>query len=505
MTSILSSISGYFSKSLILGTFLPVVIFIVLSWLLLVPMLPADSSFFEPLQGLDPQWKVVAVSFTAIVLSGLMYNLNVQILSLFEGYPWGTSWIGKRRKRHYTARVEAIQARIHGLRGLLKALDAADKSFANDPQLVQDVINRVRATTPSLRIDSVERSWKRVWSDSDAAYQETITRDRWNTIKNAVLNEYTMEMEAFRREYPPEQWLVMPTRLGNTIRSFYYYPKREYGIDAPEMWPRLVLQIDKDYAVIVDDAKTSFDFFINCSLLSVLLTTAFLLVVVLYPASIGTKYALLAVVIRVVVFASLAYSLYQISIARAQEWGKMVKSAFDLYRWKLLDQLGYKQKPLTRRAERDLWLEISRQTIYGDSFVKKEPLDYADATSHFPTAAPAANDVVLEVARGVKLVANEQAVQVFLRITNNDTAMTAENIVVSDKVPEGFDYEWDSASTAARVITVTGANPYHFKIAGQLGAGQNLTLEYRAISLKPAPAYNFGFRFGRHKFIRSFP
>jgi hypothetical protein len=504
MTSILSSISGYFSKSLILGTFLPVVIFIVLSWLLLVPLLPGDSSLFEPLKGLDPEWKIVAVSFTAIVLSGLMYNLNVQILSLFEGYPWGTSWIGKRRKRHYVAEIEAIQARIDGLRALLKALDAAERDLAENPQLVEEVINRLRAARPRLDIDLGESSWKRVWSDNDDAYQKTIARDRWNRIRTEVLGEYTTEMEALRHKYPPTRW-VMPTRLGNAIRSFYYYPKREYGIDAIEMWPRLVLQIDKDYAAIVDDAKTSFDFFINCTLLSGLLATAFLLVAVLNPASLGTKFALLAIAIRVVVFAALAYSLYQVSIARAREWGKMVKSAFDLYRWKLLDQLGYKQQLHTRKDERDLWEEISRQTIYGDSFVKKTPLDYADAASYFPTAAPAANDVVLEVARGVKLIANTQALQVFLKITNSDPALPAKNIVISDKVPDGFDYEWDSASTAGEV-TVTGANPYQFKIAGELAAGQSLTLEYRAISLQPAPVQNFGFRFGsRHKFIRSFP
>lgn len=60
MTSILSTISGFFSKPLILGSFLPVVIFILLSWLLLIPILPPGNLVFQPLEGLEKEWKLLA-------------------------------------------------------------------------------------------------------------------------------------------------------------------------------------------------------------------------------------------------------------------------------------------------------------------------------------------------------------------------------------------------------------------------------------------------------------
>lgn len=493
MTSILSTISGYFSKHLILGSFLPVVVFIILGWLLLVPVVPPDWPFFRPLEGLDKEWKLVAVSFLAIVLSGLIYNLNDQILRLYEGYPWSESWIGRRRTRRFTILFEATETHIRGLRTLLRAIDVAK----NNQQLVQDVITRLMLILTSSRTtQSKDKAWMKIWL-ADDLYHTEITTERWAAIRDLILNEYTHVMERFRREFPTQTWLILPTRLGNVIRSFEYYPAREYGIDGVEMWPRLIAKIERDYAVIVDDAKTSFDFMMNCSLLSGILSGSFLLIPLLYPSSIGSKYALLSILAKILVFAFLSYVLYMLSIARADEWGKVVKSAFDLYRWKLLEQLGYKQELTSRKSERDLWGEISRQTIYGDSLAKKPLLDYFDQK---PLSIPFVRDdkqeLALEMARGIKLIDHSNAVTVFLDIMNTDPLKAADNVVITDKLPEGLNYEWGSAVVAGHSVTVTGANPYQFKVEGTLPAKQSLTLTYRAISLGASQTRNVELHFG---------
>lgn len=268
MTSILSTISGYFSKHLILGSFLPVVIFIILAWLLLVPLLPGHWSLFQPLAGLDKEWKIVAITFTAIVVSGLIYNLNIQILQLFQGYPWKDSWIGKRRTRHFKKRCNAAQIRIQGLRTLLRAIDNATNDIATQPLLVQQVLTRLTTTVDELsNLGTEDKTWLRTWLPQPA-YDSNILKERWNGIRERVFNEYTRTLQRLRNEYPSEEWLLMPTRLGNLIRCFEYYPKREYGIDGNEMWPRLIAKIEPDYALTVDDAKISFDFMMNCSMLS---------------------------------------------------------------------------------------------------------------------------------------------------------------------------------------------------------------------------------------------
>jgi hypothetical protein len=62
MSSIVSTISGQFSKSLILGVFLPAALFVSLSIIFLVPLFPENWPLLAPLQALDPGWKLIAIS-----------------------------------------------------------------------------------------------------------------------------------------------------------------------------------------------------------------------------------------------------------------------------------------------------------------------------------------------------------------------------------------------------------------------------------------------------------
>ena len=137
MTSILSSISGYFSRSLILGTFLPVTIFVVLSLLFFVPSLPVGLNLTELLAGLDTA-KVVGISFLTIVISGLIYNLNIPILRLYQGYPWRRSWIGTWLSRRHTNRFEAAQLRLEGMRAVLRRMEEVEKDHQKEREERRD-------------------------------------------------------------------------------------------------------------------------------------------------------------------------------------------------------------------------------------------------------------------------------------------------------------------------------------------------------------------------------
>ena len=494
MTSILSTISGYFSKPLILSAFLPVVIFILLSWLLLVPILP-DYVIFQPLEGLEKEWKLLAVSFISIVASGLIYNLNIQILRFYEGYPWKDSWIGQIRTKRFHREFDRKQARIAGLRTVLRAMDKARTN--NEAALMGATIEQLKENGISLEeIDTRDKQWWQIWFDNPE-YETLLVKERWNRIHESVYDELTDTLERFRREFPQEKWLILPTRLGNMTRSFEHYPKREYGLDGSEMWPRLIAAIDKEYAASVDDAKISCDFFVTSSMLSGILSAAFILVAFMRPVAITGPALLWTTLGKSLVFAILAYVSYQLAIPRALEWGKMVKSAFDLYRWKLLSQLGYTREFTTRLAERDFWKEISRQTIYGDSFTGKPPLDYADAPQATTFATHAGPSTLqLEVTRGIQLAPEANRLRIFLRIRNTDTAAAAQTIVVTDKLPDGLHYEWDTAAVDVGVVTTSGANPYQFAITVQLAANQSVTLTYQVITLTSNQTHNVGLRFG---------
>lgn len=496
MTSILSTISGFFSKPLILGSFLPVTIFILLSWLMLVPILPPEYLVFQPLEGLEKEWKLLAVLFIAVVASGLIYNLNIQILRFYQGYPWQDSWIGRLRTKRYRNEYKRRGDRIQGFRALLRAMEAAERT--NNLELIEAAVTKLRANGVSLReVEAEDIQWEQMWFTPEN-YHTRLIIVRWERITRLLFDEYTKMLARIMQEFPQEDWLIMPTRLGNLIRCFEHYPKREYGIDGAEMWPRLVAAMDKEYATIVDDAKTSCDFFITCSMLSSILAAAFVLVAFARPVAITGTSVFLVTLLKGLIFALLSYALYRLAIPRAHEWGKTVKSAFDLYRWKLLEQLGHKRDLTTRTDERTLWHEISRQAIYGDPFRKTSIPDYRDKS------APAAPFVthggpagILEIGRGFRVLAESNRVTVVLSIKNTDTDMDADNIVITDKLPEGLHYEWDSAeSNMGGRVAVSGSNPYKFAV-GQLAANSSMTLTYNAISLATNQTHSVGLHFGR--------
>ncbi|HEX8143912.1 MAG TPA: hypothetical protein VF553_15040 [Pyrinomonadaceae bacterium] len=485
MTSILSTISGYFSKSLILGVFLPAVIFIILGWLFLLPLLPSGWTVFKSLEGLDKQWQVAATLFIAIVMSGLLYNLNIPILRLYEGYPWRDSLIGSWLTRRQMAKFDAAQHQLAAMRAVLREMEAADKDFARRENYVTEAIENWKGFGAPLRAPGFkERQWLRLWETAPGRPATSETQQQWQQIFEEVLTEYSSYRGYVKREFPESRSLILPTRLGNIVRSFEYYPKREYGIDSIEIWPRLIAAIPSDFAVSIDDAKTAFDFMMNCSALSGAMSAALLLAGLINPAALSSPGGLAPWAIEILAFGFLAYCFYRLSIPRADAWGSMVKSSFDLYRRKLLEQLGYKYSIEARKDERTLWEEISRQMIFGDPLAKASPLDYTPPSpASLPSVRSAAPSVKFELARGVKLQdAADSGMKIFVRVKNLDPHLAAANVIVTDKLPDDFDYEWESARVdgAQQPIPVVGSNPYQFHI-GHLLPNQSVLLNYRCV------------------------
>ena len=431
MTSILSGISGQFSKSLLLGAFFPAVVFVILGMIFLVPLFPAEWPLLKPLESLGTEWVVVFLLFLTLVLSGLLYNLNIPIIRLYEGYPWVNSWVGVWFTRSQTTRFEAAEARRAAMPELIEYLKGRGTE-------VEDV-RAVEGMRPAIG-------------------------------------------QRVNYEFPSQKSLILPTRLGNVVRSFEFYPSRQYGMSSIALWPRLVAKVDKDYAAAIDDTKTSFDFMVNSSVLSGVLALVILTTGLAYPSSLDSLADWLWWSVEVIAFVALAYLLYRGSIGRASAWGSMVKGAFDLYRWDLLKQLGYTLVPKTVSEERALWNTISRQMIYGYPPRDKElPADYAAST--FARGEPPGAD--LEIGRGMSKPTPDGAVEVSVRVKNTDAGCVVGNLMVTDAVPDGFAYLWDSAYVDTQKVPVSGTNPYRFEIrTHNLAPGEDLLLTYTTIPLK---------------------
>jgi hypothetical protein len=127
--------------------------------------------------------------------------------------------------------------------------------------------------------------------------------------------------------------------------------------------------------------------------------------------------------------------------------------------------------------------------LFGDGF-KGARVNYADApppVQTYPSAQPASEN--LEIGRGIRPDGSSGMITVVLRIANIDTQnYCAVKIIVSDQMPAGYEYVWDTAvvNSGCKIEKVVGTNPYHFYIARVLPAkGQDgpILLEYQALPL----------------------
>jgi hypothetical protein len=332
MSSIFSAISGHLTRSLVLGTLLPVIMFVVAAVTLFSPMVPTRPPLLTPLYTLEKEWAPWAVVLTTLAITGLLYNLNTPLIRLYEGYVWKDTMLGRWRTRRYRMRVATAEQTKRRLILMRRAL--TEKSSPDTRRGLQ------------AELDLVARQLSTQFPGSD---------------------------------------LVLPTRLGNVIRSFEEYPRQQYGISAISLWPRMTAAINKDYAAMIGDAKSTMDFAVNSSFLCTLLAGGLLASMFFRRHEmLAAPSLIIGSLLTVAAFVLLAYSLYLAAIARATEWGIYVKGAFDLYRRDLLKALGYEQQPLTIREERELWQKVSRQIIFGDP-VDGEPTPFKVSPSQRPS------------------------------------------------------------------------------------------------------------------------
>jgi hypothetical protein len=335
MSTLLSAISGQFAKVVSLGTLFPVLIYSILNVLLVAPLLPWGAALQDYLRRLamgEEKWAAVALTFVVIVVTGILYNLNIPIIQLYEGYQWNDSWIGSLLKSRHKARL-----------------------------------NRARTLRLALRARVAELQ---AHNPDDAIISSAVTQQ---TRLALMLNT----------ELPDDEEYVLPTRLGNVIRCFERYTRLAYGIESIVLWPRLIAKIDSGFAAAIDNAKRSFDFMLNCSFLSAL-TGLFVVGVGLTRQAPVLSQASLPCLWRAAVFFLASWAFYKASIGRAQAWGDTVRAAFDLYRLDLLKGLGYKQQPASYFEEQALWQQISTQLLYPD--YRPEPLRYQEPATRVVVA-----------------------------------------------------------------------------------------------------------------------
>jgi hypothetical protein len=423
MNEFLTKISGQVSGAMIIGTLFPVLLFLTILVLVVLPVTPYGHQYVDLL---NPQnWKgIYAVVATLVILLStvVLYQLNNPLIRLYEGYPWKNSLIGRllcwRQKKHWN-HARTMRNRIFNLR---------------QGSRLEDVKGDLNEDLNTRRIEATRK---------------------------------------LNKEFPHREDLILPTRLGNVIRAFETYTNRQYNADAVVFWPRLQGILDANYAQAIDAVKAGFDFMLNTSFLSALL--ALLLAVTglhwRYPGHYGWLQAWEG---WAVLFAVLSNLAYEGAINRAAEWGTSVKAAFDLYRLPLLQKLGYEIKPSDLSEEQDFWEVIGYHFSFpGDGLCRDLPYRPSQLWINVEPACAklSSNRTVTPI--------DDFITQVRIVVSNLDpTRLGADRVSIKDEIPAGSIYVRDSAVVNGAPVALEGTTPLHVQL-GPLPYNEMRTLVYR--------------------------
>src|SRR5947208_10716215 len=147
MTSLLTSISGQFGRAILLGILFPVLIVSILNDLITVPLLsfgPALQAQLSRIATGEDKWAAVFLVFVVVVVSGFLYNLNITIIRLYEGYSWKGSWLGQLwswRKKNLFRQVGPLRLSLRYLRRQLRDVEP-DKTLSQGMQSEQNDLAR---------------------------------------------------------------------------------------------------------------------------------------------------------------------------------------------------------------------------------------------------------------------------------------------------------------------------------------------------------------------------
>ena len=297
MFNLFSAISGKFSTSLLLGTSLPVLLFLSLYVWVIEPLTPGLLVAPAGFQALETQWKALAITFALALFTGLLGGVNHILVRWYCGIPWQRF---------------SVLAIFHKQR-------------------------RDRLVQLRQRLDAI-------------GYLENGQDDVSRSTGRAVDPIATILAGTYAENSDP-----LPTRLGNVFSNTEDYFKTRYGIAHSIAWWRLAGAMDASYAAALDESQGSFNFMLNSSFLAVLS----ILLLLYYAAAYGSDAA--AYAWSVAAFAVIARLAYLGAVDRARAMGKTECAAIDLYRLNLLTKLGIKYDFSSLADERDVWskLELS--------------------------------------------------------------------------------------------------------------------------------------------------
>jgi hypothetical protein len=269
-------------------------------------------------------------AFLALLSIGLgvfIHPIQFATVQLLEGY-WGAGLIAQRIR---TQRILHYQARCREL-------------------------NRKRNTALNTLAD---------WQDRNVP---TTLASR-----TPLRSEYDEARRVRSSFFPADLDQVMPTRLGNALRRVESQAGRQYGLDALQVVPHLLLIAPASHADYVNDQRSQLDLAVRMTLISAAASATALLF--LWPYRLWALVALIPY--------ALAYLSYRGSVVAAGHYGAAIDNLINLDRFALYEQF-HLPLPLTGHAERIMNQKVQRLLEYRNDVL----IDYEHPAGQTPGAPP---------------------------------------------------------------------------------------------------------------------
>jgi hypothetical protein len=298
-----------------IGRYFSVVSFIPSSlYVLFVYLLVASGSWHHP-----PDWNhaflslghlgvdgVVLLTFLGVGLGIFIHPIQFSIVQFFEGY-WGT-WPISQVLRY--------------------------QRIAHYQRICQELNRDFRSTSKTLT----------AWEEAEV---ETTLSVR------APVRSRRDEANRVRQMFPADLDEVMPTRLGNVLRRAESRAGSQYGINALQAVPLLLLIAPANHVDYVNDQRSQLDLAIRMTFISAV--AAATSIIFLWPDGAWVLIALVPY--------ALSYFSYRGAVVAAGHYGSALETLINLNRFTLYQQF-HVELPASIKKEREMNVKLTKLLGY---------------------------------------------------------------------------------------------------------------------------------------------
>ncbi len=399
--TLLAKLQGLFSNRLVVSSLIPLVIF-ALAWTLLLASV--DARFQGAITWLlkedatlgQTAATAVVLSFVLSVVAFVFSTGNTLLREIMEGSFWPARLANAFRARQHEI-LQQLDDRLTRLRRERWQLE--DQNF--DEQLRQarsvhpklGVCSYSSATPAAARLtklkhqrsrgepvekehivdafQGLERELSRSLLRKGDAASERLDEDQvaFSGIARYAIDwrrreEIRLQNERQLKFGVAGAYVALgPTSMANIAESMRAYADSRYGIAFDVVWPRLqkILQGDDKFYEVLQDAKTTVDFFVSMFWLAMAYVAGALVYLAL------ESHTLVLYLGMAIAGAAVVVLCYRLTVINYGAFAELVRSGLDLYRIKLLEAL---QMPVPKGSseERDLWEALNRRLSYGEKF-----------------------------------------------------------------------------------------------------------------------------------------